>query len=83
MITERFDAGARQIARETRIALLRQIVERHQAREIEGRFVDAFSASAYLQIHDALKPVNQDNLNDRELSSAFSVVWTLVERCKS
>lgn len=83
MIRETFDSGARAIRGEGRIVLLRRIVEEHQHREVEGRDVDAFSASAYLQIHDALKPAHQDNLNSREIGSAFSIVWTLAKRCGS
>lgn len=64
----------------SRIAKLRKIVEEHQHDTIEGYVMDAFSASAYLKVHDNLTEANQDNLNGRKLNSAMSVVWTVIER---
>ena len=67
---------------ELRIMLLREIVELRTAGYVEGHLVDLFSASAYIQIHDSLNEENQANLNTRQIGSAFSVVWALVERMK-
>ena len=38
---------------------LKKIVDEHQAAKIDGMLVDAFSASAVVQIADALKPANR------------------------
>ena len=67
---------------ELRIMLLREIVETCTAGYVEGHLVDLFSASAYVQVHDALKEDNQKNLNARQIGSAFGVVWALAERFK-
>jgi hypothetical protein len=68
---------------EGRIAALRRIVDQHQHAMVDGYDMDAFSASAYLQIHDRLSERNQANLNGRKLNSAMAVVWAVIEKVNS
>lgn len=42
-----------------KMKILRRIVDRNQAEEIDGVLVDLFSASAIVQVFDALNPGNQ------------------------
>ncbi len=67
----------------TRIQEIREIVERHQAKEIDGVLVDAFSASAYIQVHDNLEEVNQTKLNEFGIARAMVIVWQVIEKVQS
>lgn len=42
-----------------RIAAFRKIIEEHQYAKIDGQMIDGFSASAVIQVYDALNPGNQ------------------------
>jgi len=64
---------------QSRITLMRRIVERHTAAIIERSMVDAFSASAYIAVHDALSPPNQMKLEAMPLTKAINIVWKLVK----
>ncbi|WP_274032609.1 hypothetical protein [Streptomyces sp. MMBL 11-1] len=52
-------AAAERWEAEGRIGAFRRIVELHQAEEIDGVLVDAFSAQHVIAVHDALKPEQQ------------------------
>ncbi len=62
----------------TRIECMREVVESRTAAMIEECFVDLFSASAYIQIFDALNVEHQENLEGRGIGDAMSLVWQLV-----
>lgn len=62
-----------------RIKHMRDILE-NGYKKIEGKLVDAFSASAYVQIYDALNPENQSKIEAMPLTKAMNVVWKLVEK---
>ena len=47
------------VSDEEKMKILRRIVDRSQAEEIDGVFVDLFSASAIVQVYDALNSGNQ------------------------
>lgn len=75
------DTQTRANARAYRIKSLRWIVEHHQATSIDGELVDAFSASAAVQIHDALTPENRVKLLDLSIIRMFDLVWKLAKTC--
>lgn len=64
------------------VAAMRHIVERHQAIKVNETLVDAFSASAFVQVHDALNPKNQKHLRGLCIGKAMDLVWRLVGRSK-
>lgn len=62
------------------IRKLRQIVKDHQAMKIEGQLVDAFSASAAIQVFDALNQANQKKMASMSIGKMMQVVWRVLER---
>ena len=52
-------------------------------RTINPVLVDIFSASIFVQVHDALKPANRAKLLDMTVSAAMDVVLRVVERARS
>jgi hypothetical protein len=67
----------------TRIELIRQIVSGHQAQKIriDGQkvYVDAFTASMLVQIHDALTPENQAKFMALSWQRMVTVGWKLAK----
>jgi len=61
------------------IAALRKIVKDHQYAKIQGVMVDAFSASAAIQIYDALNPENQRKMAGLPIKKLIAVVWKLAK----
>lgn len=65
------------------IQTCRDIVEHHQADVIDGVLMDAFTASAIVQIHDALNDEHKAKLETimaRDVAGATNLVWTLIKR---
>lgn len=63
-----------------RIEKMRRIVEHHQAEMIDDIYVDTFSASAYIQIYDALNKENKAKQESVDIGVAMDRVWKLVDR---
>lgn len=61
-----------------RIAFLRRIIKTGQHGKIEGQYVDAFSASAAVQVYDALSPANRAKMVAMPIGKMFDVVWKIV-----
>lgn len=66
----------------TRIELLRQIVDEHQAQRIriDGRkvYVDAFTASAVVQVYDALNETNRAKFIVLPWPKMVAVTWKAI-----
>lgn len=65
---------------EAGVAAMRKIVEQNQYAKINEVCVDAFSASAFVQVYDALNPTNQAKLASLCVGEAMDLVWTLLKR---
>lgn len=61
-----------------RLPVLQQIVERHQAQEIDGMLVDATTASLLLKVHDALSPANRALFDTKPLPALVDFAWSVV-----
>lgn len=59
---------------------MRDIVEEHGARKVNEVFVDAFSASAFVQVYDALNDKNQTSLRSLCPGMAMEMVWKVIKR---
>lgn len=67
-------------SKKSRIDAMREILKGHQHNKIEGKMVDAFSASAYVKIYDALSQPNRDKIESLPIVKAMDVVWKLINR---
>ena len=56
---------------------LRKIVAEHQAAEIEGVMVDAFTASMLVQVLDNLRPENKAKFLNLPLCTMAQVGWRI------
>ena len=56
-----------------RIAAIRKIVEEKQYAKVDGTMIDLFSASAIVQVYDALHEVNREKFSSM-LSGKMAVV---------
>lgn len=54
---------------------LKQIVDRHQAHEIDGHLVDPTTANLLLQVHAALSPENQARFGTVALPRLVDLAW--------
>lgn len=59
----------------TRIEQLRAIRTEHQARMIDGFWVDATTASALIAVHDALNAENQATFDSIPLLRLVDFAW--------
>ena len=53
------------------------------ASKVDGMLLDHFSASALVQIYDALSPENQAKLEAMPLDRAMDIVWKLASKTGS
>lgn len=60
-----------------RIQAIRRIVKEHQHGKVEGHHVDSFSASAILNVHDALSPENRKKFLALPVPKMASVAFKL------
>lgn len=65
-----------------RIERIRAIVDHHQHAKIEGCRIDAFSASAIVQVHDALNPQNRAAFLALPIPKMADVAFKLINRGK-
>lgn len=71
-------------AGESRIEIIRKIVERHQARTIDGRLIDVFTANMLKQVYDLL--VSEESKAKFERMPLMTLVnfgWSKVSGCKN
>lgn len=61
-----------------RIAAIRRIVEHHQYEKIDGLMVDGFTASAILQVYEAVNETNQAKLRKLPIPKMASVCLDLL-----
>lgn len=64
---------------ESRIDILRKIVQDHQAAKVDGTMVDAFTASMLVKVHDALGPANQAKFQSLPLLKLIDFGWKQVK----
>lgn len=62
------------------IEKLRDIVERRQYKKIDGMVVDMFTASAIMQVYDALSPANQENFAKKPIKKMVKIAWKLLKQ---
>ena len=68
------------------LSVARQVVEtkQHVSPPVpDGLLLDLFTASALVQVHDALSETNAAKLAAMPLAQAVDVTWKLIERTKS
>ena len=63
-----------------RIAAFRAIVERKQYAIIDGCTVDGFTASAVVQVYDALSEPNREKMRAMSVPVMVDVTWKLIKR---
>lgn len=59
---------------------MRQIVKEKQARKIQGKMVDLFTANHVVQVYDALNDANKKKLESLPLLKMVDLVWKLVKK---
>lgn len=57
---------------------IRKIANEHQAASVDGFLVDAFSASAVVQVYDALNPTNRAKFEALAVGPMVALTWKLV-----
>jgi predicted nucleic acid-binding Zn-ribbon protein len=63
------------------IEVARRIVQNHQAEEVNGVLLDAFTASAIVQVFDGLNPANQQKLRSLgDVTEIAAIVWKVINR---
>ena len=67
----------------TMIDVCRKIVSEHQAARWNGSMIDAYSASAFCKVYDALNPQNQAKLleiaKERGAGVTMGIVWQMIK----
>ena len=75
--------GTRKLSRKAPlIDRIRDVVETKSAARIDGLLLDLFTASAVIQVHDALNPDNQGKFAALPLRRMVDVTWKLVTGSK-
>lgn len=64
------------------IMKLKKIVKEHQAMEIDGTLIDAFSASAALTVYNALSEKNQERFASEPITEMVRKAFILLKRVK-
>ena len=62
---------------EERLASLKEVVEKHTWKMIDGSVVDPLSASVILAVYDKLNPVNQQKYIAYNVRRMVSLAWRL------
>jgi hypothetical protein len=62
---------------------VRQVLDAKQHDKVDGMLLDTFSASALVQIYDALSPENKAKLEAMTLDRAMDIVWKLMSKTSS
>jgi hypothetical protein len=74
----RWKTPMRNPAAAPRITKMRKIVAEHQAAKVDGRKIDAFTASAYVAVHDRLNADNKAKLEAMPIAQAIGAVYKLL-----
>lgn len=61
-----------------RVAALRNILKEGQCKVVEGKMVDTFSASAFIQVYDAVNETNKAKLLSFSLAGAIGCCFKLI-----
>lgn len=64
---------------EERIAAIRRIVDEKDYAKVDGVMVDLFSASAIVQVYDALNPQNQEKYRSLHVAKMAKIAFALVK----
>jgi hypothetical protein len=76
--------GTRKLPRGTPlIERLRDIVTSKSAARVDGLLVDLFTASAMVQVHDALSPPNQAKFAALPLRRMVDVGWKVIKNAEA
>ena len=59
---------------------LRQIVAQHQAAKVDGKKVDAYSASAIVQVLDAISPEQKENFLTKPVGVMAQIAFKLLDK---
>ncbi len=62
-----------------RIAALRKIVKEHQYAKIDGQMVDGYTASAIVQVYDAINETNKAKYRAMTVPKMAAVAWKLIK----
>lgn len=63
-----------------RIAAIRQIVDAGQYAKVDGIMVDLFSASAILQVYDAINDANKEKYRNLSVSKMANIAFKLINQ---
>jgi hypothetical protein len=66
-----------------RVAALRNILKEGQCKVVEGKLVDTFSASAFIQVYDAVNADNKAKLLSFSLVGAIGACFKLINNQRS
>ncbi|MDF7815349.1 hypothetical protein [Hymenobacter sp. YC55] len=61
-----------------RVAALRDILKQGQCKVVEGKLVDTFSASAFIQVYDMVNEANKTKLLSFSLAGAIGACFKLI-----
>ncbi len=64
------------------IEAMRNIVENHQATEIDGVLVDMFTASAVTQIYDQVNDKNKAKMRKMDTMQLASIAYKILKKGK-
>jgi hypothetical protein len=80
--TERTATAGRTVTPTERIAKFREIVQQHQHAKIDGVGIDAFSASAVVQVYDQLSKPNQEKFASFPAPKMTEMAWKLIGKVR-
>lgn len=59
---------------------LKKIVDESAAAKIDGKLVDLYTASALLQVYDAVSPENLEKLTSKPLDEQVSIAFRVISK---
>ena len=67
-------------AKETPVEVARRIVQNKQHEKYKGMMLDTFTASAIVQVYDAVNDANKKKLDSLKLPKLVNIVWKLLKK---
>jgi len=67
-------------AKETPVEVARRIVQNKQHEKYKGMMLDTFTASAIVQVYDAVNDANKKKLDSLKLPKLVKLVWKVMKR---
>jgi len=64
-----------------RMEKIRWVVDNHQHHTVDGVMMDGFTASAIVQVHDALNETQQARFVTVDITRMVDMTWKLIQRC--